>query len=110
MVVIGGAGSITGAALAAAALTIAAELLRPVEEAANLFGASQIIVAVGVILVLIYRPTGLFGAAEPDVLFWLMRSKRCREAYRRYPRVRFDNRRRSHRRRRSVQRCRLRFG
>jgi branched-chain amino acid transport system permease protein len=74
MVVIGGAGSITGAALAAAALTIAGELLRPVEEAANLFGASQIIVAVGVILVLIYRPTGLFGAAEPNALSWLMRS------------------------------------
>jgi branched-chain amino acid transport system permease protein len=73
MVVIGGAGSITGAGLAAAALTIAAELLRPVEEAANLFGASQIIVAIGVILVLIYRPSGLFGAAEPDVLFWLKR-------------------------------------
>ena len=73
MVVIGGAGSITGAALAAAALTVAAELLRPVEEAANLFGASQIIVAVGVVLVLIYRPTGLFGAAEPDVLSWLTR-------------------------------------
>jgi branched-chain amino acid transport system permease protein len=74
MVVIGGAGSITGAALAAAALTIAGELLRPVEEAANLFGASQIIVAVGVILVLIDRPTGLFGAAEPNALSWLMRS------------------------------------
>ena len=49
-------------------LTIATELLRPVEEAAGLFGASQMIVAVVVLLVLIFRPTGLFGTAEPDVL------------------------------------------
>jgi branched-chain amino acid transport system permease protein len=65
MVVLGGTGSIVGAALAAAALTTAAELLKPVEEAADLFGASQIIVAVAVILVLVYRPRGLFGTAEP---------------------------------------------
>ena len=71
MVVLGGSGSITGAALVAAALTIATEVLRPVEEAAGLFGASQIIVAVAVLLVLIYRPTGLFGMAEPDLLAWI---------------------------------------
>ena len=43
-------------------------MLRPLEEAAGLFGASQIIVAVVVLLVLIFRPTGLFGTAEPDLL------------------------------------------
>ena len=73
MVVLGGTGSITGVALVAAALTVLTEVLRPLEEAANLFGASQIIVAVGVILVLIYRPSGLFGTAEPDALSWLNR-------------------------------------
>ena len=67
MVVLGGTGSITGAAIIAILLTITTELLRPVEEAANLFGASQIIVAGAVLLVLIFRPAGLFGTAEPDL-------------------------------------------
>lgn len=68
MVVLGGTGSITGAALIAVALTVSTELLRPVEEAVGLFGASQMIIAVLVLLVLIFRPTGLFGTAEPDFL------------------------------------------
>lgn len=67
MVVLGGTGSISGAAIIAILLTITTELLRPVEEAANLFGASQIVVAVAVLLVLIFRPAGLFGTAEPDL-------------------------------------------
>ncbi len=73
MVVLGGTGSITGTALVAIVLTISTELLRPLEETAGLFGASQIIVAVIVLLVLIFRPTGLFGTAEPDFLSWLSR-------------------------------------
>jgi branched-chain amino acid transport system permease protein len=70
MIVLGGAGSITGVALVAAALTLAQEMLRPIEEAAGLFGASQIIVALATLLVLIYRPAGLFGTAEPDLRRW----------------------------------------
>ena len=71
MVVLGGTGSITGAVLVAVVLTVTTELLRPLEEAANLFGASQMIVAVAVLLTLIFRPTGLFGTAELDLLAWL---------------------------------------
>lgn len=67
MVVLGGTGSITGAVIVAVLLTFMTELLRPLEEAANLLGASQIIVAVVVLLVLIFRPTGLFGTAEPEL-------------------------------------------
>lgn len=70
MVVLGGTGSITGAAIVAVILTISTEFLRPLEEAAGLFGASQMIVAVVVLLVLIFRPTGLFGTAEPDLFAW----------------------------------------
>ncbi len=70
MVVLGGMGSITGAIIVATVLTISTELLRPVEEAAGLFGASQMIVAVVVLVVLIFRPTGLFGAAEPNFIAW----------------------------------------
>ena len=73
MVVLGGTGSITGAAIVAAALTLFTEVLRPVEEAAGIFGASQIIVALAVLLVLIYRPAGLFGTAEPNLFAWIGR-------------------------------------
>jgi hypothetical protein len=48
--------------------------LHPVEEALNLFGASQLLLAVAVLLVLIYRPKGLFGMAEPDLLAWIGKS------------------------------------
>lgn len=70
MIVVGGSGSITGTMLAAAILTIATEMLRPVEESLDLFGASQILTALCVLLVLIFRPRGLFGTAEPDLLRW----------------------------------------
>jgi branched-chain amino acid transport system permease protein len=42
MVVIGGAGSITGAVVAAVALTVISEALRPLEEALGLYGLSQV--------------------------------------------------------------------
>jgi branched-chain amino acid transport system permease protein len=69
IVVIGGTGSIVGAALVAVVLTALTEALRPLEEAAGVFGASQIAVALAVILVLVFRPAGLFGTREP-VLEW----------------------------------------
>lgn len=71
IVVLGGTGSITGAVLVAVILTVSTEVLRPLEEATGLFGASQMIVALVVLLVLIFRPTGLFGTAEPDLFAWL---------------------------------------
>jgi len=73
MVVLGGSGSITGAVLAAAVLTIATEALHPVEEAVGLYGLSQMLLAVAVLMVLIFRPKGLFGMAEPDLLGWIGR-------------------------------------
>ena len=73
MVVLGGTGSITGAALVGALLTIATEALHPVEEAVGLFGASQVLMALAVLLVLVFRPKGLFGMAEPDLLAWIGR-------------------------------------
>ena len=73
MVVLGGTGSITGAALAGALLTVATEALHPVEEAVGLFGASQVLMALAVLLVLVFRPKGLFGMAEPDLLAWIGR-------------------------------------
>lgn len=68
MIVIGGSGSIVGAVLAAFAITGLSEVLRPVEESFNLYGMSQVIVALSLILVLYFRPQGLFGSGEPSVV------------------------------------------
>jgi len=68
MVVIGGSGSITGAVIAASAITILSEALRPMEESMGLYGLSQVVVALALILVLYFRPQGLFGSGEPAFL------------------------------------------
>ena len=72
MVVLGGIGSVSGAVVGAAVLTLAPEYLRDVEDGMDLgplsfgaaFGLSNIILAVGFILVMIFRPQGLFGDRE----------------------------------------------
>lgn len=68
MVVIGGQGSIVGALVAAGAITILSEALRPAEEAIGLYGLSQVIVALALILILFWRPAGLFGSTEPAIV------------------------------------------
>lgn len=68
MVVIGGSGSIAGALIAASAIAVLSESLRPAEESLGLYGLSQVIVALGLILVLYFRPQGLFGSREPELL------------------------------------------
>ena len=68
MVVVGGSGSITGAAFAAVMLTSVVEVLRPLEEILEAYGISELIVAIGLLLVLIFRPQGLFGSQEPAFL------------------------------------------
>lgn len=72
MVVIGGSGSIVGALVAASAITILSESLRPAEEAFALYGMSQVIVALSLLLVLYFRPQGLFGSAEPEFVSRLL--------------------------------------
>jgi branched-chain amino acid transport system permease protein len=77
MVVLGGMGSVSGAVLGAAIMTLAPEYLRDVEDGVNLgvfsfgdlFGLSQIIMAVGFILVMIFRPQGFFGDREISLRF-----------------------------------------
>ncbi len=58
MVVLGGMGSISGAVLAAAALTLMPELFREFAE------YRMIVYAVALVLVMILRPQGLFGIKE----------------------------------------------
>ena len=73
-VVLGGLGSITGAVLAATALTAAPELLRG-------FGELRMIVySLGLIAVMILRPQGLLGARELDPARWLARWRERRAA------------------------------
>lgn len=65
MVVIGGTGSITGAIVAALGLVALDEALKSLQTMLGLYGLSQIVIALTVILVLVFRPRGLFGSAEP---------------------------------------------
>jgi branched-chain amino acid transport system permease protein len=68
VVVVGGSGSITGATIAAVMLSLVSEVLRPLEENLEAYGISEIIVAIGLLLILIFRPQGIFGSQEPGFL------------------------------------------
>jgi branched-chain amino acid transport system permease protein len=72
MVVLGGMGSISGAVVGAIIMTITPEILRPIEggitlgplHVGTLYGLSNIILAIAFILIMIFRPQGLFGERE----------------------------------------------
>jgi len=68
MVVVGGSGSITGATFAAVMLSLVSEVLRPLEETMEAYGISEVIIAIGLLLILIFRPQGIFGSQEPGFL------------------------------------------
>jgi branched-chain amino acid transport system permease protein len=72
MLVIGGMGSVSGSIIGVVSITALSEILRNAERGLNLgfiqippvYGASQILIAIIFILVIIYRPTGLMGSNE----------------------------------------------
>jgi branched-chain amino acid transport system permease protein len=68
MVVVGGSGSITGSFIAAIIFSVLTEIFRPLEEAFEVYGIGEVIMALILILILIYRPQGLFGSREPALL------------------------------------------
>lgn len=68
MVVVGGAGSLTGAVVAAIAISVLSEALRPLEEDLEAYGLSQMLIALMLILVLVFRQKGLFGSREPSFI------------------------------------------
>ncbi len=68
MVVVGGSGSICGSVVAAIIFSVLTEFFRPLEEQFNVYGVGEIIMALTLILILIYRPKGLFGSGEPVFL------------------------------------------
>jgi branched-chain amino acid transport system permease protein len=69
MLVVGGMGSISGAIIGAILMTLVPELLRRVETELAiggnpLYGLSQIVVAIAIILIMIFRRQGLLGGME----------------------------------------------
>ena len=68
MVVVGGMGSMTGSLLAAIVFSTLTEFFRPLEEALEMYGIGEIIMALVLVLILIYRPKGMFGSGEPKFL------------------------------------------
>lgn len=72
MLTIGGSGSISGALLGAAIITLFTQLARPIQEGFVLFGLKippligliQVFIAMMLILVLIYRPQGILDQHE----------------------------------------------
>jgi branched-chain amino acid transport system permease protein len=68
MVVVGGMGSITGSFLAAILFSTMTEFFRPLEEHFGVYGIGEIFMALVLVLILIYRPKGMFGSTEPKIL------------------------------------------
>lgn len=69
MLIIGGLGSVTGSVVGAILLFLLPEALTYLETVGT-FGLSQILMAVLLVLVMIYRPNGLLGRAELPLGGW----------------------------------------
>ncbi len=88
MMVVGGAGSVSGSVIGAIAITLLSELLRNAERGVNfgfltippVYGASQVLMAVIFILVIVFRPGGIMGGKEINfshLLFWRREATRA---------------------------------
>jgi branched-chain amino acid transport system permease protein len=81
MLVIGGMQSLTGAVLGVVVVTLCSEVLRNLERGLDfgafsvppLYGASQIVLGILFILVMIFRPTGIMG--DREIGFGLFRQR-----------------------------------
>lgn len=76
MLIVGGMSTVSGAVIGCVLLTIAGEVLREWEAAAEQFGVSQIAVGIILLLVMYFRPRGLTGDLELDERFTVARSER----------------------------------
>lgn len=83
MIVIGGQGSISGAFTGTAIVTVAREVLRQVESGMNnsgmftfeVYGLTELVMAVLMVVVLIWRPNGIIGGQE---ITWPLVKRRSR--------------------------------
>lgn len=64
MLVLGGLGSLTGAVVGAVILTVLPEALRDIEREINVSGVRMALYALILILMMIFRPQGIFGQRE----------------------------------------------
>jgi branched-chain amino acid transport system permease protein len=91
MLIVGGMGSISGSVIGTVGITILSEVLRNAERGINLgfvqippvYGASQILMAVIFILIIIFRPEGIMGKRELDfsrIFSFLVRKVKRKEA------------------------------
>jgi len=75
MVVVGGLGSARGSIVGVLFVTVLSELLRNLEGGFSLglfsvppmYGASQVVMAAVLVLVIVYRPTGIMGESEASL-------------------------------------------
>jgi branched-chain amino acid transport system permease protein len=85
MLVIGGPYSVSGAVVGTLVVTAAREVLRGIENQVNIlqlfpqgfFGFTEVVLAIVLILILVYRPTGIMGSRE---LRWPRRRGRAEPA------------------------------
>ena len=91
MLIVGGMGSISGSVIGVVGITILSEVLRNAERGVNLgfvqippvYGASQILMAVIFILLIIFRSEGIMGKRELDfsrIFSFLFRKTKRKEA------------------------------
>jgi branched-chain amino acid transport system permease protein len=81
MLVIGGPYSVSGAVIGTLVVTAAREILRAIENQVNImqifpegfFGFTEVVLAIVLIVILIYRPGGLLGSQE---IRWPLRRRK----------------------------------
>jgi branched-chain amino acid transport system permease protein len=72
MVVLGGMGSMSGALLAAVLLTLLPEFLRPLKQVTGV-DLRMVLYSLGLVLLMLYRPSGLLGRQEIWQVGWVRR-------------------------------------
>jgi branched-chain amino acid transport system permease protein len=75
MVVLGGMGSFSGSIIAAAFMTVMPELLRSLQTVTGV-DLRMIIFSLSLILIMIFRPDGLFGEHELPYFFKKLKRKK----------------------------------
>ncbi len=69
MLIVGGAGTITGCIIGASLITIISYALKPIEEGLRLYGLVELIYAGMLIAIMIWRPTGITGGKEFSISY-----------------------------------------
>jgi branched-chain amino acid transport system permease protein len=78
MLVVGGMGSVSGSVIGAVVMLALGEALRRIEGATLLYGMGGIVIASVLILVIIFRPSGIMGQREISLeRFWRLFGRRA---------------------------------